>query len=670
MRKFVSMVTLAVGLASPPAVAESIARIWNEQNLAAIRIDFPDPPVHARNLFHHSVAIYDAWAAYDATAIGYMHRESATAADVEAARHEAISYAAYRVLAHRYQNSASAATTLAALAQQMSDLGYATGVTTTVGTTPAAVGNRVAATVLGFTVGDGSNEAGGYADATYAAVNDPLILLLEAEPMSDVNRWQPLAFDTALTQNGLVADQVQTFLGSAWGETRPFALHLEPGESVFLDPGMPPQLGGAEDAAFKENNLAVLRFSRSLDPDEASVIDVSPGSVGNNSLGTNDGTGHALNPVTAAAYAANPVNAADYGRVLAEFWADGPDSETPPGHWNSIANEVAEHPSFSRQIGGVGPVVDELEWDAKVYFVLNGALHDAAIAAWDCKRAYDYVRPISSIRELCRRGQSSDSGGASYDADGMPLEAGLVELITTASVQSGERHEELAAHVGEMAVYCWGGEPSDPETEYTGNRWILGVDWLPYQRDTFVTPAFAGYVSGHSCFSRAAAEVLTAMTGSAYFPGGLASVTVPAGDLEFELGPSADVTLQWATYYDAADQAGISRLYGGIHVAPDDGPGRIMGSRCGQDAWQLASQYFDGSILDSLLPVSVGPMSGSGMMVEWEQHRGLYYKLQSSPDLESWGDLTSFAQAESDRAEYENPPAGEFFFRVVSSGQP
>ena len=103
-----------------------------------------------------------------------------------------------------------------------------------------------------------------------------------------------------------------------------------------------------------------------------------------------------------------------------------------------------------------------------------------------------------------------------------------------------------------------------------------------------MTPAFPGYVSGHSTFSRAGAEVLTALTGDPYFPGGLAEHTVPAGDLEFEGGPTSDVTLQWATYGDAADEAGQSRIWGGIHVRADDYPGRIIGADIGQAAWQLA----------------------------------------------------------------------------------
>ncbi len=56
--------------------AQSVARKWNEQNLGAIRLDIPHPPVHARNLFHVSVAMWDAWAAYDDVAVGYVHNEN------------------------------------------------------------------------------------------------------------------------------------------------------------------------------------------------------------------------------------------------------------------------------------------------------------------------------------------------------------------------------------------------------------------------------------------------------------------------------------------------------------------------------------------------------------------------------------------------------------------
>ena len=95
---------------------------------------------------------------------------------------------------------------------------------------------------------------------------------------------------------------------------------------------------------------------------------------------------------------------------------------------------------------------------------------------------------------------------------------GLVEVITAASSAPGERHAALADHVGEIAVRTWQGFPADPGTETSGVGWIRAVDWVPYQLPTFVTPAFAGYVSGHSTFSRAAAEVMTAFTGSRTSP--------------------------------------------------------------------------------------------------------------------------------------------------------
>jgi len=239
--------------------------------------------------------------------------------------------------------------------------------------------------------------------------------------------------------------------------------------------------------------------------------------------------------------------------------------------------------------------VDRLEWDVKLYFALNGAVHDAAVAAWGAKGYYDTARPISMIRYMGGRGQSSDPDGPSYDPEGLPLVPGLVEVITEQTTASGERHEALAGHEGEIAVYAWAGNPEDREHETGGVAWILATEWVPYQLPTFVTPAFAAYVSGHSTFSRAAAEVLTAMTGSEYFPGGLSEWTIPAGSLHVEYGPTQDVTLQWATYYDAADQAGVSRLYGGIHISADDSAGREIGSACGKAAWQEAQRYFEGT---------------------------------------------------------------------------
>jgi hypothetical protein len=401
-----------------------------------------------------------------------------------------------------------------------------------------------------------------------------------------------------ISQNGIpVTNGVQQAVGPHWGHVVGFALPADSGPGTPIDPGPPPQLGAdpASDAAYKAEAVEVIRLSSELDPSDGVVIDVSPGAMGNNPLGSNDGTGHPLNPVTGQPYAPDEVLRGDYARVMAEFWADGPKSETPPGHWNVLANLVSDELDPDLRIAGTGESIDRLQWDVKLYLALNGAVHDAAIAAWGLKGHYDSVRPISMIRYLAGRGQSSDPSLPSYDPDGIPLVPELVELITPATTEPGARHAALAGHDGEIAIRAWAGNPEDPATQVGGVTWILASDWVPYQQPTFVTPAFQGFVSGHSTFSRAAAEVMAAFTGSEYFPGGISGYTIPAGSLKFEKGPTTDVRFEWATYFDAADQAGRSRLYGGIHVAPDDLLGRQIGSECGIAAWALAKHYYDGT---------------------------------------------------------------------------
>ena len=210
-------------------------------------------------------------------------------------------------------------------------------------------------------------------------------------------------------------------------------------------------------------------------------------------------------------------------------------------------------------------------------------------------------------------GQSSDPnltvdlGGGNikntYNPEGLPLVPGLIEVITPQTTAPGQRHEALAGHEGEMAVYSWQGpipgvKPFVDPNDFSGVGWILAKNWLPYQLSSFVTPPFPGLASGHSTFSRSAAEVLTAFTGTPYFPGGLGQYDIAQGSgLNFEYGPTTPLSLQWATYFDAADQAAISRIYGGIHPTYDDIPGRMIGGVVGPDAYALAMQYFNGQVV-------------------------------------------------------------------------
>jgi hypothetical protein len=158
--------------------------------------------------------------------------------------------------------------------------------------------------------------------------------------------------------------------------------------------------------------------------------------------------------------------------------------------------------------------------------------------------------------------------------------------------------DESVENIGKIKIRAWKGPDfiDNPETDVANVDWILGTHWWPYQRGTFVTPPFAGYVSGHSTFSRAAAEVLTLLTGDIFFPGGMGTFEAPQNEfLFFETGPSESLTLQWATYRDASDQTSLSRIWGGIHPPIDDIPGRLIGEQIGKNAFAAAEGYFIGA---------------------------------------------------------------------------
>jgi hypothetical protein len=386
-----------------------------------------------------------------------------------------------------------------------------------------------------------------------------------------------------------------------------YRVHLDPGPPPLLDPDA--ETGWEDD--YKWGHGMVGLWSGLLSPEDGVLWDISPASMGAAEAltpttfaearnhydwleGGAEAVGHPVNPVTGAPYAPHWVPRGDFTRVLAEYWADGPQSETPPGHWFKLFNEVCDHPLLARQWRGEGPLLDTLAWDVRGYFALGGALHDAAIAAWSIKGWYDYVRPVSALRWMADRGQSSDPEAPNYHGAGIPLLPGRIEQITAADPPSlrGANNE----HLHKIKVWAWRG-PSTiafPEFQTAGVGWIRLEDWWPYQRPTFVTPPFAGYISGHSTFSRAAAEVLTLMTGSPYFPGGLAEFVAPANAyLHFEDGPSVDVRLQWATYRDAAEQSALSRIFGGIHPPQDDFPARWIGRSVGIDAFHCAETYMD-----------------------------------------------------------------------------
>ena len=671
-----------------PNPSYSIARNWNERALEGIRMDTPHPPGQARNLFSFSVCMYDAWAAYDPKAVGFIYHGKHTAPDIAAARREAISYAMYRMMLERHAYSRTATNQATANPAFMSALGYDPDNVSRDTSTPAGVGNSIYDAVSAYFLEDGSRQTAGtpyptanppvaYPDypvghpRRYVFVNpelDPFLHGIDdgkGNTVADINRWQRLIVAGSIDQNGFPVNPLQGYLGAQWLWVRPFSLSHTEESTPWIDPGPPPFLGTATDAEFKQNLVAVIRASSELTTEDGVIVDISPATIGENSLGTNDGHGHDINPFTGSPYVPNPTLRGDFTRVLAEFWADGPSSETPPGHWNTIANHASDDMTSFR-IGGTGPEVDRLEWDVKLYFALNSAVFDAGCAAWSIKRYYNAWRPLSAIRYCGGKGQSSDPSLPSYHTNGLPLVPDLIELVTDATVASG-RHDGLTP--GKIAVLSWPGQPEFPAEQTSGVRWIHAEDWLPYQRKTFVTPGFPGYVSGHSTFSRAAAEALTGITGSKWFPGGLGSYTI--NSLGFEVGPTRPVTLQWATYYDAADQVGLSRIWGGIHPPVDDFAGRFVGSRVGKNAWALVQKFFDGSVADAGIQLVSRPLNDGNLELRFNAVRGLHYTIQSAPNVEGpYTPGTSTLALEASIARTNEPSDTQKFFRVSSSLNP
>ena len=214
--------------------------MWDEALLDAIRRDVPAPTVHARNLFHTSAAMWDAWAAYDPQADGYFVHEKLQADDVRAARETAISYAAYRILLWRYSRAAGLQETFDELADTMRSLCYRIDYVSTEGDSPAALGNRIAAAAIAYGARDGSLEDQRYVDTDYRPVNAPLVVAEPGAQMTDPNRWQPLALAQIVAQNGLpIPGNVQRFVGPHWGHVKAFALPPS-ADGTPIDPGTAP----------------------------------------------------------------------------------------------------------------------------------------------------------------------------------------------------------------------------------------------------------------------------------------------------------------------------------------------------------------------------------------------------------------------------------------------
>ncbi len=484
----VSALTMLVALPASPGSADPMPRMesgdnivlqWNSALLEGVRRTKLGPPMVSRALAIVHTCIFDSWAAYDNKAMGTRLGDAVRRPSRErgsANRDAAISFAAYRAAIDLFPASA------VVFNDVMARNGYDLRATTSTDvTTPAGVGNVACQAVLDFRHHDGSNQLGDinggapYSDYSgYKPANNPMVVAgaMDAATVLDPDRWQPLRY---VDVTG--ATVTPPCMTPYWNRVTPFALTSD---SQFRSPMGPARLG-----------------SQAFVDQAGDLVNIS-------------------------------ANLTDQQKVSAEYWADGPKSELPPGHWNLLAQYVSR-----RDRHGV-------KEDVQMFFALTNAIFDAGIVAWDNKIAYDSVRPITAIRYLFRGQQIS----------------------------------------------AWGGPGQ-------GTKMIDGGSWTPYQPTYFPTPPFGEYSSGHSNFSAAGAEILRRFTGSDKFGG---SVTIRAGSSTVEpgLSPVTDITLTWPTFSAAADEAGMSRRYGGIHFEQGDLDARVTGRLAAEQAWSKAQRYIKG----------------------------------------------------------------------------
>jgi len=495
--------------------------LWDNAIQKAVIETKVGPTIASRAYAILHTAMFDAWAAYDPTAIATQLGDTLQRPEVENTSEnkiEAMSYAAYQVLKDLFPEQEGIFNEL------MIALGIDPNNSTTDTNTAAGVGNVTAAALLEFRHQDGSNQLGidplgtegvPYSDISgYQPINSP-------EAIIDIERWTPehVSIDDPTSP-------AQQFLTPHWGDVTTFGTEaveqlLPPDPEPFL------LVEGEVDLQAKTITLA-----------DGTVLEINK-----NLIGT------VINPEfieQAEQIVEFSANLTDEQKIIAEFWENGGGTAYPPGTWMTFGQFVSARDE------------NTIDQDAQLFFALANSQMDAGIATWGVKAAYDYTRPVRAIREL-----------------------GNLGLI-------GEFDEEL----GGYAIEAWGG----PEH---GTQRILATNFITYQTPgSHPSPPFAEYVSGHSTFSTAGATVLRLFAGEEF--GG--EITVEVGSSHFEPGttPVEEITLEWETFQDAADQAGISRLYGGIHFEDGNLNGQAIGLEIGENALQQAQFYINGGIKPDL----------------------------------------------------------------------
>jgi hypothetical protein len=463
--------------AAQPSLSAAIQ--WDSAALQGVRDAKLGAPMVARALAIVHTCMYDAWAAYDERATGTQLGSALRRPASE--RTLANKEQAISYAAYRALGDVLSVDTKSVYISLMKRLGYDPSDTSTDIETPTGIGNVACAAVLEFRHHDKSNQLGDLAQGPYSDWTRYTAMNTPSPVPARAAPSDPNHWQPLTYVNSTGDLVAQRFVGAQWCFVTPFVLSAGDEFRWLMQLLGPAKYGSKE---YQEQAEELVQISAGL---------------------------------------------TDRQKMIAEYWSDGPNSEQPPGHWALFAQFVSARDHHT------------LDEDVKMFFVLSNAILDAGIAAWDAKRAFDSVRPITAIPFLYKG----------------------------------------------KTIRSWGG-PGKGTVEIDGSRWV------PYQAATFPTPPFPDYVSGHSAYSAAAARILALWTGNDHFGD---SITLPVGSSKIEPGvtPAHPIVLRWGTFTDAANEAGMSRRYGGIHFARADLVGRLLGRMVASEAWSKAQTYFDGT---------------------------------------------------------------------------
>ncbi|MEL6933644.1 MAG: DUF6851 domain-containing protein [Pseudomonadota bacterium] len=503
------------------------------------------PTIAARAYSMMHTAMYDAWSAYDSTAT-YVSLDAegdnveTTGSDAD--KEKAMSFAAITVLRDLFPDMEDLYVSV------MQDR-YGFSLSDD-GSEAAQIGIDAAEDLLALRANDGSNQENGYTDTTGYTPFNP-----DPTEINDITRWTP---ENVPIDPEDATPAEQSFLTPQWLEVEGFGLPSNPDGSTDFSGTLPPAPQPFFTDAFADATLNFADKTITLGSD--ATIGGTDFMAGDTIAVSKALIGEVINEgfITQAEEVVQiSANLTDEQKIIAEFWEDGGGTAFPPGTSMAFAQFVSARDGNS---------IDD---DAKLFFVMGNAVNDAGIATWQAKVEFDYVRPVRAIRDLGELGLIGEEG-----VDENTGETGFV-------------------------IEAFGGFNEDGTGR--GTQTILAENFITFQLPNGnPSPPFAEYTSGHSAFSASGATVLKLFTESDEFGG---SVTFEPDTLIFEDGvPEVETTLEWDTFTEAADEAGISRLYGGIHFNEGDLNGRQLGKDVGTAAFDLAQSFFDGTATDEDRP--------------------------------------------------------------------